>query len=150
MTFDLSYQEKSIIGSLLAMLIVYGYYFAAVLKQIGQGDLNGGLIGRLMFTVIAIIVIEIVYHVVLAILQKPEAKDERDVQIEAKAYRNAYFMLATGAALVLTYFIVAAIAGDNGRIMVTPFLIVNLMLLFMVVAELFRMVTQLLYYRKGF
>jgi hypothetical protein len=25
---DLSYQEKSILGSLLAMVIVYGYYFA--------------------------------------------------------------------------------------------------------------------------
>jgi len=24
---DLSYQEKSILGSLLAMVIVYGYYF---------------------------------------------------------------------------------------------------------------------------
>ena len=30
---DLSYQEKSILGSLLAMVVVYGYYFASVLRD---------------------------------------------------------------------------------------------------------------------
>lgn len=151
MELDLSYQEKSIVGSLLAMIVVYGYYFAAVLKRIGTGEIGSGVIGHLMFTVIAIIVIEIVYHIILATISKPERKDERDILIEAKAYRNAYFMMATGAALVLTYFIVAALTDGSPRpILLTPFLIVNLILFFMVLAEIFKLVTQLLYYRKGF
>lgn len=144
---DLSYQEKSIAGSLIAMIVVYGYYFAATLRNIGREDLGGSL-GRLIFTVIAIIVIEIVYHIALAIEGGVERKDERDILIECKAYRNAYLMLATGAGLVITYFIVAGLAGAT-RIPLTPFLAVNVMLLFMVIAELTKSLTQLFHYRRG-
>ena len=148
---EMSYQEKSITGSLLAMLLVYGYYFAAVLRHIGQPEFGGGAIGRLMQTVIAIIVIEIVYHIVLAVQSKPEPKDERDILIESKAYRNAYLLLATGAALVIGLVLVAGLIRDAAptRIMVTPFLLVNVVLLFMVLAEVMKFVTQLLYYRRG-
>lgn len=149
---DLSYQEKSILGSLLAMVIVYGYYFTNALRHADHAAFDVGSIGRLMFTVIAIIVIEIVYHIILAIEAKPEPKDERDLLIEGKAYRNAYFVVATGAALVIGYVIVASLVRDAAptRIVATPFLLVNAMLLFMVLAELMKLGTQLLFYRKGF
>jgi len=148
---DLSYQEKSILGSLLAVVVVYGYYFASVLRAIGRPEFDGGSLGRLMLAVIAIIVIEVVYHIVLALESKTEPKDERDTLIECKAYRNAYFLLATGAALVITYVIVAGLARDAAptRIIVTPFLTINLVLFVMVVAELVKFLTQLFYYRWG-
>ena len=148
---DLSYQEKSILGSLLAMVVVYGYYFASALRHIDHVAFDSASIGRLMFTVIAIIVIEIVYHIILAIESRPEPKDERDVLIECKAYRNGYFALATGAFLVIGGVIMAVLARDAAptRIIVTPFLIVNLVLLFMVLAELVKLLTQLFYYRRG-
>jgi len=142
---DLSYQEKSILGSLLAMVVVYSIYFAATLRNIGREDLG---LGRLMLTVIAIVVIEIAYHIALAIEGGVERKDERDILIECKAYRNAYLMLATGAGLVITYFIVAGLAGAT-RLPLTPFLAVNLVLLFMVMSELTKSLTQLFYYRRG-
>jgi bacteriorhodopsin len=149
---DMSYQEKSILGSLLAMVVVYGYYFTSALRHLDQSAFDGGSIGRLLFTVIAIVVIEIVYHIVLAIESKPEPKDERDLLIEGKAYRNAYFVVATGAALVIGYVIVVTLVRDAAptRIVATPFLLVNAMLLFMVLAELMKLATQLLFYRKGF
>jgi hypothetical protein len=148
---DLSYQEKSILGSLLAVVVVYGYYFASVLRNVSRPEFDGGSLGRLMLAVIAIIVIEVVYHIVLALESKTEPKDERDTLIECKAYRNAYFLLATGAALVITYVIVAGLARDAAptRIIVTPFLTVNLVLFVMVVAELMKVLTQLFYYRRG-
>ena len=119
---DMSYQEWSLTGSLAAMLVVCGYYFAAVLRHVGQLDFA---LGRLIFAVIAIVVIEIVYHIVLALETHPEPKDERDVVIEAKAYRNAYFAYSTGAFLVIS----AVIAAGLARIAITPFLVVNLVLL---------------------
>ncbi len=148
---DLSYQEKSILGSLLAMVIVYGYYFANALRHADEPEFGGGGIGRLILAVVAIIVIQIVYHIILALESKPEPKDERDVLIECKAYRNGYFALATGAFLVIGAVILAALARDAApaRIIATPFLIVNLVLLFMVLAELVKLLTQLFYYRKG-
>lgn len=145
---DLSYQEKSILGSLVAMVVVYSIYFAGTLRDMGRGDFGGSSLGRLIGTVIAIVVIEIVYHIALAIEGGVERKDERDILIESKAYRNGYFALASGAGLVIAYFIVAGLAGAT-RIPLTPFLAVNLVLLFMVIAELTKSLTQLFYYRRG-
>jgi hypothetical protein len=146
---DLSYQEKSILGTLLATVVVYGYYFTSALRHAGEFD--AGSIGRFIFAVIAIVVIQIVYHIVLALESKPEPKDERDILIECKAYRNAYFSLATGAFLVISCVIMAVLMHDAtpARIIVTPFLIVNLVLLFMVLAELVKYLSQLFYYRRG-
>ncbi len=75
----MSYQEKSILGSLLAFVVVFGSYFVAVLRDLGRPDFEGGTFGRLVFAVIAIVLIEIAYHIVLALESKPEPKDERDV-----------------------------------------------------------------------
>lgn len=149
---DISYQEKSILGSLLAIVVVYGFYFAAALRHVAEPEFGSGSLGRLIFAVIAIVVIEIVYHIVLAIEQKPEAKDERDILIEGKAYRNAYLLLATGAFLVVSYVIVAGLMRDAAptRILITPSLMVNLVLLAMVAGELTKFATQLFYYRRGF
>jgi len=148
---DMSYQEKSILGSLLAVVVVYGYYFASVLRDFGHPEFDGGSLGRLVFAVIAIVVIEIVYHIVLALESKPEPKDERDILIDCKAYRNAYFLFATGAFLVIGWVIMAGLVRDAAptRIIITPFLMVNLVLLAMVVAELMKFLTQLFYYRRG-
>ena len=84
--------------------------------------------------------------------EKPERKDERDILIEGKAYRNAYFLIAVGANLVIAYVIVASLVGDAAptRIVTTPFFLVNVILFFLVLAELMKFLTQLLYYRKGF
>ena len=168
---DLSYQEMSILGSLLAIVVVYGYYFASVLRDASRPEFGGGNVARLVFTVVAIVVIEIVYHIVLALESKVEPKDERDILIECKAYRNAYFLLTAGACWVITGVILANLMGDAPaanilmmpflilaklvresaptRIVVTPFLTVNLVLFFMVLAELVKLLTQLFYYRRG-
>src|SRR5271157_2479360 len=148
---DLSYQEKSILGSLLAVVVAYGYYFASVLRDATRPEFDGGSLGRLVLAVIAIVVIEIVYHIVLALESKPEPKDERDILIDCKAYRNAYFLLATGAFLVISWVIMAGLARDAAptRIVVTPYITVNLVLFFMVLAELMKFLTQLFYYRRG-
>jgi len=139
---DLSYQEKSILGSLLAVTVVYGLYFAGVLRDMGRPDFDGASfpLGRLVGAVVAIVIIEIVYHIILAVESKPEPRDERDILISGKAYRNAYFALATGAFLVMTGVVLS----------LRPFLTANLVLLFMVVAELVKFLTQLFYYRRGF
>jgi hypothetical protein len=148
---DLSYQEKSILGSVLAMTVVYAYYFANAFRQIGQPQFDSGTLGRLIFTVIAIVVIEIVYHVALAIRSKPQPKDERDVLIESKAYRTAYFTMFTGMSLVVTWLIVAGLADAAvpGKLSIAPFLMVNVILLVLVATELLKFLTQLFLYRWG-
>ncbi len=148
---DLSHQEKSILGSLLAVVVVYGYYFASVLRDLSHPQFGAASVGRLIFAVVAFVVIETVYRIVLALESKVEAKDERDILIACKAYRNAYFFLASGAFLVIACVIMADLMSEPAptRIVMTPFLTVNLVLFFMALAELMKFVTQLFYYRLG-
>ena len=147
---DLSYQEKSTLGSLLAFVVVFGYYFATVLRDLGRHQFAGGMVGRLVGAVIAIVAIEIVYHIVLALESKPEPKDERDVLIECKAYRNAYFLLAGGTFLVIVWVAMASPARDGApATAATNFVTVNLVLFFMVLADMTKFLTQLFYYRRG-
>lgn len=148
---DLSYQEKSILGSLVALIVAYGFYFGAMLRHLGERGAEGASLGRLVVAVIVIIAIETVYNIVLALETKPQPKDERDVMIAGKAYRNAYFLLYFGAGTIMTCALgLAAIDGATPmRITVTPFLILNTMLLLLVSAEIVKFLTQLFYYRQG-
>ena len=157
---DLSYQEKSIFGSLVAVMLVYGGYFAASFRDFGETDFDGAAVARLTMTVIAIIVIEVVFQVVLAIAARHQPADERDTLITFRGYRNAYLFLSTGAGLLVTYAIVASLVRHVApgqfmsvsffRLMSSPYLLINLVLLVMVAAEVFKFLTQLYYYRRGF
>jgi hypothetical protein len=146
---NMSYQEKSILGSLTAMLVVYGYYFAGILRGNHGGEFGGRTMGRLIWAVIVLVVIEIVYHIVLALETGAEPKDERDILIESKAYRNAYFFLASGVFLSIAAVILGNLSREAPTITITPFATVNLVLFFMVIAEIVKYLTQLFYYRQG-
>jgi len=121
---SLSYQEKSIWGSLLATLIIYGRYYAS--------GAHSGLIG----TVIALIIVEIVCQTVIAVAHRPEPKDERDRLIAARAYRVAYLILVTG---VLTILCVSEAIRPTA----------NTLFLALVVADVGKSITRLYYYRRG-
>lgn len=136
---NLSYREKSTWGWLAAMVLVFGYYFATVFGA-ARGPVHGGALARLVGAVIVLIVIEVGAQIVIAIEAKVEPRDERDVLIASKAYRNAYFALAVGAFLLMTCVILFDL---------TPFVTVNLIMLFMVLSEVFKSATQLFYYRRG-
>jgi hypothetical protein len=137
---NLSYREKSIWGSLATTLVVYGYYFATVFSGTRPSEFNGTGVVRLMSAVFVIVLIEVVYHIVIALTSKVEPKDERDILIEGKAYRNAYFLLVADLFMLM---------GTIVLIGLTPFLTVHLMLLFAVVAEIVKSLTQLFFYRRG-
>ena len=147
----MNYQNMSQLGKrslwmLIALLFLYGPYFARVLRNVGQSQFAGEALWSLIWAVVAIIGIEIFYHIMAPPAGvQPEPKDERDNLIESKGYRNGYFAYGTGAFLVIS----AVIAAGLAHISVTPFLMVNLVLLFMVLAEVVKLVTQLLCYRRG-
>ncbi|MGA8493059.1 MAG: hypothetical protein WB711_21730 [Terriglobales bacterium] len=137
---NLSYREKSIWGTLTATLVVYGYYFAIVFSGAQPSQVNRAALGRLISAVFVIVAIEVVYHIAIALTSKVEPKDERDFLIETKAYRNAYFLLVTDLFMLM---------GTLVMIVLTPFLIANLMLLSVVVSEIVKYATQLFLYRRG-
>jgi hypothetical protein len=137
---NLSYREKSIWGSLATTLAVYGYYFATVFGGARESEFNGKSVARLMSAVFVIVVIEVVYHIVISLTSRVEHKDERDILIEGKAYRNAYFLLAADLFMLM---------GTAVLINLTPFITINLILFSVVVSEIVKSVTQLFFYRRG-
>ena len=138
-SMNLSYREQSIWGSLAITLIVYGYYFATVFSGAQPSQIDRTALARLIGAVFVIVVIEIAYHILIALKSKVEPKDERDILIETKAYRNAYLLVADLFTLMGTVVVFG----------LTPLLTVNLMLLSVVISEIVKYLTQLFFYRRG-
>lgn len=150
---DLSFQEKSILGSLVITVIVFAYYFLEVFK-VFTADTSyaaASLPPLLIGVVIAIVIIEAVYHSLIALRSRPEREDERDRLIEAKATRIAYYVLVTGCVLTIGHATISAYLYQDvpGRALAGPIITANFVLFFFIVAEIVGFAMQLYYYRRG-
>jgi hypothetical protein len=133
----LTYQEKSIWGSLIIILVAFAYYFAGLFGGTAGTSAPVVDIPRLIAVVGIIIVVEVIYHIVIAVKSGGSPKDERDQLIDTKAYRNAYFFLSVG--------LFAAIASAVW----IPDMTAHVLIVAMVIAECSHFVSQLYYYRSG-
>jgi hypothetical protein len=134
----MSFREKSAWISLLSISLIYGVYFWSVV----HAGPRGFHFGSLLATVIALIVVQIVLHIVVAIAAPKEAKaprDEREKLIELKATRIAYSGLATAVVCACMFG-----ALDPPIVFNT-----NALLFILVTAELMRASCQIIQYRHG-
>lgn len=83
---SLSYQEKSLYGSLAAELLVYAPYFF-LHHQNSVNKVAGMIMG--------IIVLQIILQSIIAIATRNRMKDERDRIIKLRGYRAGYLTLAS-------------------------------------------------------
>ncbi|MGI9264187.1 MAG: hypothetical protein ACR2QU_04615, partial [Gammaproteobacteria bacterium] len=92
---DFSSQEKSAWGLLIGLSIVSFYYFPTAFEIVESGDGAASLIGLLVGGIIVLVLIEIAYHTLIAVVSPKQAdqRDERDKLIDLKAERNAGFVL---------------------------------------------------------
>jgi hypothetical protein len=136
---DLTYREKRIWINLVTQLFVYAVYFVGL----WHGKVNLGS------AVVAIVVLQIVLQIGLAVTDRPSPKDERDIAIERIAYRNAYFVLAwaiAGCMALLTVHVLDP--GFRPDLAPGPFAIVNVLLFLLLLAELGKLLSQLVLYRR--
>jgi hypothetical protein len=147
----MSYREKCITGSLAAMTIVYGNYFAGSIARWRTSASEDGEVGRLLGTLTLLAVIEVVYQIAMAVIDRPVPMDERDRVISAKATRNAYGVLAVSIVMLMGYVIFAEVTPGLAwpAVPLTPFLLVQAMLAALVLAEMVNDVTLLYFYRAG-
>jgi hypothetical protein len=145
---DLSFEEKSILGSSIATLAIAVYYFAHALGPSpgSAGEVAGLAIGA----VVLLVIIEIVYHILLAIACRRDPPDERDRGVAARATRNAYLVLCVTGPLVIAHVAAGALLGVTSSRWLAPFMTAHLMLLGLVVSELVKYASRLWYYRRGF
>ncbi len=134
------FREKLAWISLFSMSLIYGVYFWSVMHAWPQtGHFN---FGNLLSTVIALVVVQVVLTVAVAIATPKEAKapkDERERLIELKATRVAYAGLATSIALACFFG-----TFDPPIVFNT-----NALLFVLVTAELLRSGCQIIQYRRS-
>jgi hypothetical protein len=148
----MSFREKTAWVGLVSTLVVFVPYFIYVFGLASRRELEPGPVtGAFVALVIFSILLGIVSGIVVAVTSKQEPKDERDAAIESRAYRHAYFVLATlcftAVGLVSVLSLVRPALPD-GRLL-APMLIGQVFLLCFVAAESTKYLTQALSYRRG-
>jgi hypothetical protein len=137
----ISYQERSLYGTLAADLLVYGPYFFYVLH-------HPNTLSHIVGTIVLLVVAQIILQWVIAVATRNRITDERDRQIAGLGYRNAYValvsMIVFGIGLLGLH---NAIRPLNPNHMGLHF--INVFLGMTVISEIVKIVTQLVAYRRA-
>ncbi len=137
----LSYQEKSLYGTLAADLLVFIPYFVYVLH-------HPNTLMHIMGTIILLIVVQIILQIGIAIATRNRITDERDRQIAGLGYRNGYFALVGMILVGIGALWLHTVYGPlNPNHMGLHFLSVFLGMV--VVSEVVKIVSQLVAYRRS-
>ena len=140
----LSYFEKRTWISLVTTLIAFGPYFYKAFSVLGGAESSAQcLVPYFITTVVLVIIVQIVLQVSLAISDQKAAAagmDERDKSIDLRTTRNSYYLLVVGIWLA----VVSQLFDSD------PAVLINLLMLFFILAELQAYVSKLIIYRRGF
>ena len=136
----MSFREKTAWISMLSMLGIYGVYFWRVIHA---GPHAAGFhFGSLLVTIIALVFVQVVLTIAVAIFTPREAqapRDEREKLIELRAMRIAYSGLATGVAFACFFG-----AFDPPLVFNT-----NALLFILVTAEIMRTACMIIQHRRA-
>src|SRR4051812_10012856 len=103
----MAFREKMVWGSLAATLVIWGWYFLGFVEALNEARFQAGReVGNFLFAVVALIVVQIVVAVLLAVASPREARlpaDDRERGFDLLAYRPAFITLS---ALVATLTVV--------------------------------------------
>jgi len=137
----LSFHEKSLWLMLVSLLAVFGFYFAVALPsaQVMGANVLPNQVGLFAAAIVVLVVMQVVGHVVIALVDRRTATDERDRLIELKGTRNASYVLASGVFFALC---TALLVPGN-------FAFTHVLLGSWVAAQLVEIASQLYLQRRG-
>ncbi|HEX4155516.1 MAG TPA: hypothetical protein VHY48_07890 [Acidobacteriaceae bacterium] len=138
----LSYQERSLYGSLAAELIIYLPYF--VLH-------HGNSVNKVAGMIFSIIVLQILLQSIIAAVTRHRMTDERDKLIQLRGYRAGYLTLASLMVVGLGMLWFHTLAGHNFPIHAgfVGLHFLNVFFGMLVISDIVKTVTQILAYRKA-
>lgn len=143
---DLSFQEKSAWGLLSGILLVSAGYFPRAIRIVETTDNPVALIAISAVGVVALIIIEAVYHAIIATAGGDQT-DERDALIDLKAERNGGLVLGISLFLLVGHIIATSVMPERTApsvLLVGVYIIAALTL-----SEVGKLVSQIWYYRAG-
>lgn len=151
----MSFKEKSIWVSLIIMLIIWMDYFSDVYNLYQSASLTVAVIHKLLLGVVVLtIILQIIFHTVIAIIDKKgadEHEDERDKVITLYGSRNAYLILSIGVVVFVFQTILPSLFDRSNFVTGLPdqYVLMHVVIIAAVIAEVVKYSTQLFYYRQG-
>ncbi len=144
-SLNMSFEEKSTWVSLAIITFVFTGYFSQVYEGLLSGNLDKAAVtGLFIGAVIAIIVLEVVFHIVIAAQNVKDADrptDERDRLFSMKAGNISGWVLGIG---------VLMIAGHTFMKEPDAIWVANLLLFAVFVSQVVSYALQIFYYRRGY
>ena len=144
----LSFQEKSAWGMLVAHAVIGALYFSSAWNLWRADQLSAPIMIKLAFGYMLVLIIAaIVYHAVVAAIDRPPEDDERDRLIAWRAGAVGGTVLAFGMFGIIGHLVLNALYG--GVAMISPIFIANALLLVVLLATLAELAAKLRFYRRG-
>ncbi|MBT8100295.1 MAG: hypothetical protein KJO82_11115 [Gammaproteobacteria bacterium] len=143
---DLSFQEKGAWGVLAGLLVVAAFYFPAALDIVDYSGNPIALIAISIVGVVVLVVIEIVYHMIVALSGDTES-DERDALIDLRAERNGGLVLGLSLFILVGHIVAETLrnAGEPPNGLLLAVYIIGAL----TVSEVAKLASQIWYYRIG-
>jgi hypothetical protein len=138
----MTFQEKSRWIALTANLLAWGWYFVTLARLPADLPDERGLLGLMVPVFVAVVIINIIGHVIVAVLKPSEARtglDEREKAISRHASAIGYTVLCVGIAIALgttLYYWTAWVA-------------VNAVMAAFILAECVRYGVEIVAFRRG-
>jgi len=138
----MSFEEKSSIIMTGALAVVYGVYFAVVLRWLATTPVDEIVYQPLMIVaIVPLVIVAVLGHIVIALVNPKEANahDERDRLIALRGERIGGYVLAVGVFVGLVLAM-----GEFSQ-----FYIAHALLVGWVLAEITAGTTRVVLYRRG-
>jgi hypothetical protein len=149
----MSYQEKSVTVSLIAHLMIVGYYLFNVFQMFQDGGLAAGqLFGLWAVVIVAGIIVvitgNILANIILSIVHAVRTggeeserfiEDERDKLIDLKGSKVAYITFSVGVLIAMLTFVFGQ----------PPLVMFSIIIFFSIAAEIASNTAQIIMYRRG-
>ena len=85
----------------------------------------------------------------VSLFRRPEREDERDRLIVTRAYRNAYFVAASGLFIALVQLLGVDLARPFFEVSTPQVATIHILMLSLLTAELTNSVSRVVYYRRN-
>ena len=144
----LSFQEKIAWGMLVGHGVIGALYFSSAWNLWRADQLSAPIMIKLAFGYMLVLIIAaIVYHAVVAAIDRPPGDDERDRLIAWRAGAVGGMVLAFGVFAIVGHLMLNALYG--GVAMISPIFVANTLLLVVLLATLVELAAKLRFYRRG-
>lgn len=139
-------------SSLVSSLVLLGFYLIAVFGWPESLENYGDYITGIFWKVLGIaIVVEVALDLMKEFKVGEVHQDERDILIESKGYRNAYYFLMIAViSLVINLLLsdLASKASGENLFLAIPFMTFHVLVIILFTANITKSATQLYYYLK--